>query len=60
METNTVANLAKSFSSSCKQAIKNNKLAGGIASPAVMLITLTVLNVLVEGEIDKKLGWAYG
>ena len=60
MDKNTVSDLAKSFSLSCKQAVKGNQLTRELASPAVMLIAITVLNVLVESEIDKRLGWAYG
>ena len=59
MDKNKVASLAKYFSSSCKQVIKGNQFARELTSPAVMLITLTVLNVIVnEIGIDKHLGWA--
>jgi hypothetical protein len=58
MDKNKVVDLAKSFSLSCKQAVKDNQLTRELTSPAVMLIALTVLNVIVEGEIDKRLGWA--
>ena len=60
MDRNKVADLAKSFSTSCKQIVKDNQLTHKLASPAVMLITLTVLNVLIEGEIDKHIGWGFG
>ena len=53
MDKNKVADLAKSFSLSCKQAVQGNPLTRELASPAVMLIALTVLNVILESEIDK-------
>jgi hypothetical protein len=59
MDKNKVDELAKSFSQSCKQVIKSKSLVQEITSPAVMLISLTVLNILVnDSGITKRPGWA--
>jgi hypothetical protein len=59
MDKNKVAELAKSFSQSCKQVIKSKSLVQEITSPAVMLISLTVLNIIVDNPgITKRPGWA--
>ncbi len=59
MDKNKVDELAKSFSQSCKQVIKSKSLVQEITSPAVMLISLTVLNMLVnDSGITKRPGWA--
>jgi hypothetical protein len=58
MDKNKVTDLAKSLSSSCKQAVKNNQLAHPIASPAVLTIGLTILTIMVDSGINKQLGWA--
>jgi hypothetical protein len=60
MDKIKVANLAKSFSLSCKQIVKGNQLAQKLTSPAVMLIALTVLKVMVDqSEIDKRPSWGW-
>ena len=59
MDKNKVDELAKSFSQSCKQVIKSKSLVQEITSPTVMLISLTVLNMLVNDfGITKRPGWA--
>ena len=59
MDKNKVAQLAKSLSTSCKQAVKTNQLTQKLTSPAVALIVLTVLDVVSDhGIIDKGgAGW---
>jgi hypothetical protein len=58
MDKNKVTDLAKSFSSSCKKAVKDNQLAHPIASPVMLTIGLTILTILVDCKIDKQPGWA--
>jgi hypothetical protein len=59
MDKNKVADLAKSFSLSCKQVVKSNQLAQGLTSPAIMLVALTVLKIMVNDVgIDKQPAWA--
>ncbi len=58
MDKNKVASLAKSFTSSCKQIVKDNQLAQKVSSPSVRLIALTVLSAVVSnGTLDKRGGW---
>jgi hypothetical protein len=58
MDKNKVASLAKSFTSSCKQIVKENQLAQKISSPSTRLIALTVLSVIVtNSDLDKRGGW---
>jgi hypothetical protein len=60
MDKDKVANLAKSFSLSCKQIVKGNQLAQKLTSPVVTLIALTVLKtILDDGGIDKRIGWGW-
>lgn len=59
MDKNKLTNLANSFSLSCKQVVKDNKLAQKlVSSPALMLTALTVLEILVDdGLLDKGKNW---
>jgi len=58
MDKNKVVDLAKSLSSSCKQAVKENQITHKVASPAVILIALTVWSAVVgDGSADKLFGW---
>jgi hypothetical protein len=57
MDKIKVANLAKSFTMTCKEVVKNNPLAQKVTSPAVTLIALTILQVVVSNG-DPKKSWA--
>jgi len=58
MDKQKVANLAKSFSFSCKQVVKDKQLMQKLSSPALMLTTLTVLNIIAVHIDESKKGWA--
>ncbi len=58
MEENKITSLAKSFTASCRQVIKEGQLPQRLASPAVIAVAMTVLSVMAEGDIDKRIGWA--
>ncbi len=57
MEQNKISDLAKSFTASCKQAVKDAQLPRRLTSPAVIAVAMTILSVMAEGEIDKKVAW---
>ena len=61
MDHQKIADLAKSFSLSCKEAVKDSQLGQKLTSPAVALVALTVLEVIVgpDGEI-KRGPWSFG
>ncbi len=44
MDKKKVADLAKSCSLSCKKLVKDKQLMRTLTSPAVMLVSLTVIN----------------
>lgn len=60
MDKHKVADLAKSFSLSCKQAATDSQWTQKLSSPAVLLIAFTIIEavgtVTVNG--DPKRGWA--
>ncbi len=55
MDKNKITNLAKSLSSSCKQAVKDAKLIEKLASPAAILVTVTVMEVIAEDPSKSKI-----
>ena len=57
MDKQKVANLAKSFSFSCKQVVKDKQLMQKLSSPALMLTALTVLNIVAVNIEASKRGW---
>jgi len=58
VDKNKVAQLAKSMSTSCKQAVKTDQLTHKLTSPAVALIVAIVLDVVSSNNsIDKGIGW---
>ena len=55
MDKKKVADLAKSFSRSCKELVEDNQLTRKLSSPAVTLVAITILNIVrVPNIIDKK------
>lgn len=56
MDKEKVADLAKSFSLSCKKLVKDKQLVGTLTTPAVVLVSLTVMN-LISVTPDKMGGW---
>ncbi len=46
MDKNKVKNLVKSFSLSCKQAVKDKELMYKLTSPAVTLLALTLIQIV--------------
>jgi hypothetical protein len=58
MDKQKVANLAKSFSFSCKQVVKDKQLMQKTSSPALMLTALTVLTIVAFDVQGSKRGWA--
>ena len=59
MDKQKVADLAKSFSRSCKELVNDSQLARILPSPAVTLIALTVITITSEGGFDKR-SWSAG
>ena len=58
MDKQKVANLAKSYSFSCKQVVKDKQLMQKHSSPALMLTALTVLTIVAFDVESSKKGWA--
>ena len=56
MDKEKVADLAKSFSLSCKKLVKDKQLVGTLTAPAVVLVSLTVMN-LISVTPEKTGGW---
>ena len=56
MDKNKVTDLAKSFSLSCKKLVQDKQLVGALTAPAVVLVSLTVMNLLTVTP-DKMGGW---
>ena len=56
MDKEKVADLAKSFSLSCQKLVKNKQLMGTLSAPAIVLVSLTVMN-LISVTPDKMGGW---
>ena len=56
MDKNKVSNLAQSFSSSCKQLVKENQFAQKVSSPATILTALAVMSVLGDAITPYKHG----
>ena len=56
MDKQKVAELARSFSLSCKKLVQNKQLVGTLTAPAVVLVSLTVINLLTVTP-DKMGGW---
>ena len=54
MDKEKVANLANSFSTACKEAVKENKLIQKMSSPQAILLTLAVLEVTIDLVEPKK------
>ncbi len=46
MEKIKVKDLAKSYSLTCKKVVRNTQLRRTVASPAVMLVSLMVINLI--------------
>jgi len=46
MDKKKVADLAKSFSLSCKKLVRDKQLMRTLATPSVMVISLTVMNLV--------------
>jgi hypothetical protein len=60
MEKNKVAELARSFSSSCKQIVEGDQLLKKLPSPAITLVAFTVIKtMLLDAGIDKRPGWGW-
>ena len=55
MDKKKVAELARSFSLSCKKLVQDKPLMRTLASPAVMVISLTVINAV--SVTPDKCGW---
>ena len=56
MEKQKVADLAKSFSLSCKRVVNDRHWMHKVTSPSIILITLTVMDVVITAG-DPKRGW---
>ena len=54
MDKEKVADLAKSFSLSCKKLVQDKQLMRTLATPSVMVVSLAVMN-LVSSTPNK--GW---
>ena len=46
MDKKKVTDLAKSYSFSCKKLVKDTQLMRTLTSPAVVLVSLTVINLV--------------
>ena len=46
MDKKKIADLAKSFSLSCKKLVQDKQLMRTLATPSVMVISLTVINLV--------------
>ena len=57
MDRNKIANLVQSISLSCKEVVKSNPFAQKLASPAVTLVALTILDIVVKTNLDPKSHW---
>jgi len=55
MDKKKVTDLARSYSLSCKKLVKDNRLTRTLTSPAVVLVTLTVINLVSTTPL--KRGW---
>jgi len=47
MDKKKVAELARSYSLSCKKLVKDNHLLKTMKSPAVVLVALTIVNMIL-------------
>jgi hypothetical protein len=56
MDKKKVTDLAKSFSLSCKKLVKDKQMVGTLTSPAVVLVSLTIIN-LISVNFEKHTGW---
>jgi hypothetical protein len=56
MDAKKVTNLARSFSASCKDVIKGKLPIQSFASPAVWLVSLTVVDLIARNP-NKSSGW---
>jgi hypothetical protein len=55
MDTDKVADLARSFSVSCKKLVSDRQLMQTLTSPAVVLVSLTVVNLI--SSVPLKEAW---
>lgn len=56
MDKKKVTDLAKSYSLSCKKLVKDTQLMRTLTSPAVVLVSLTVINLVSVTPL--KSGWS--
>ncbi len=54
MDKNKVADLAKSFGSSCKQIMKDKKVTQKFSSPTVVMLALTVAELIVSEDLINR------
>ncbi len=57
MDKKKVADLAKSFSRSCKRLVNEGELNRKIPTPAVTLVAITILNIVLTPNITDKKYW---
>jgi hypothetical protein len=58
VDKNKVADLARSFSSLCKQAVQESQITQKMTSPAVTLLALTIFRVISDNNpADKSRTW---
>jgi hypothetical protein len=56
MDKKKVADLAQSFSLSCKELVKDKHLMRTLTSPTVVLVALTLMNIVSPDQ--SRRGWA--
>jgi hypothetical protein len=60
MDQEKITNLARSFSSSCKQLANKKPWLKQTPSPVVTLVAMTVLKtMLLDVGLDKRPGWGF-
>jgi hypothetical protein len=58
VDKNKVADLARSFSSLCKQTVQESQITQKMTSPAVTLLALTIFRVISDNNpADKSRTW---
>ena len=57
MDKKKVADLAKSFSRSCKELVNDRQLNRKLPTPAVTLVAITILNIVMTPNIIDKKSW---
>jgi hypothetical protein len=57
MDKKKVADLAKSYSLSCKKLVKDKQLIRTLTSPSVLIVSLTIMNLVSIAPL--KSPWSF-